>query len=275
MNVFHTPAPYASCALGDHVRVDYWEPPRSRRSRLSDKSRVYLAALVALLVSVTVLMLDSGANGFRFRSWLGMDDRIVSAVEPSGDGHYRFFDTQRGSNEPVAWNPCEPIHYVVNPEGAPDGWEDLVDDAVAEVSDAAGLKFEYDGTSDDRGFTDRVDAIGRGKPVLLGWADADEVPKLEGDVAGLAGPVTQSRGGFSRYVTGMVVLDRDAFDDLEVQAGGSAHQQAIVMHELGHLLGLDHVDDDRELMYESNLGRTTLGKGDRKGLAILGGVSCG
>jgi hypothetical protein len=72
----------------------------------------------------------------------------------------------------------------------------------------------------------------------------------------------------------MVVLDRDAFEELEGQPGGEDQQRAIVMHELGHLLGLDHVADEGELMYEANLGRTTLGKGDRKGLALLGGVPC-
>ncbi len=255
--------------------MDYWEGPRSRRRGLSDKSRAYLAAFIALLVTMLVMLVNPGADGFRFRSWLGIDDRIVNAVEPSGDGHYRFFDTQPGSREPIAWNPCEPITYVVNPEGAPDGWEELLDDGIAEVSNAAGLRFDYIGTTGDRGFTDRVNALGRGEPVLIGWADDDEVPRLEGDVAGLAGPVTQTRAGFSRYVTGMVVLDLDVFAELEVQPDGEAHQRAIVMHELGHLLGLDHVADDRELMYESNLGRTTLGKGDRKGLALLGGVSCG
>ena len=30
----------------------------------------------------------------------------------------------------MAWNPCEPIHYVVNPDGAPDDWEGLVDDGI-------------------------------------------------------------------------------------------------------------------------------------------------
>jgi hypothetical protein len=255
--------------------VDYRERPRSRRSRLSDRSRAYLAALVALLLTVCVLMLDPGANGFRFRSWFGIDDRVVGAVEPSGEGRYRFFDTQAGGRVPVAWNPCETIHYLVNPEGAPDGWEELVEDGVEEVSGAAGLRFEYDGTTDDRGFTDRIDVVGHARPVLLGWADEDEVPKLQGDVAGLAGPVTQTRNGFSRYVTGMVVLDRDAFADLEDQLDSRARQQAVLMHELGHLLGLDHVQDPAELMFESNLGRTTLGKGDRRGLAILGGVPCG
>jgi hypothetical protein len=251
--------------------VDYWERPR--RSRLSDRSRAYLAGLVALVVTVCVLVFDSNADGFPFRSWLGIDDRVVGAVEPDGEGRYEFFDTGPGG-DPVAWNPCEPIHYVVNPDGAPDDWEELVDEGVATVSGAAGLRFEYDGTTDDRDFTDRVDALGRPEPVLIGWADEDEVPELEDDVAGVAGPVTQTRRGLSRYVTGMVVLDRESFDDLDGQLDGDDQQRAILMHELGHLLGLDHVDDPSELMFESNLGRTTLGDGDRRGLAILGGVPC-
>lgn len=254
--------------------MDYWERPPSPRRRLSGRSRAYVAGLAALLVTVCVLLLDTGANGSRFRSWLGIDDRVVAAVEPSGDGSYAFFDTQAGGT-PVAWNPCEPIHYVVNPDGAPDDWEDLVDDSIATVAGAAGVSFQYDGTTDDRSFRERVDGFGRAEPVLIGWADEDEVPDLEDDVAGLAGPVTQTRRGFSRYVTGMVVLDRESFDDLEGQFDGDDQQRAILMHELGHLLGLDHVDDPGELMFEANLGRTTLGRGDRRGLAILGGVPCG
>ena len=256
--------------------MDNSERQRTSRARLSDRARTYLAALVALLVTVCVLTLDNGSSGFRFRSWLGLDDRIVDPVQPHGNGNYKFFETQHGGQEPVAWNPCEPIHYVVNPQGAPEGWEEVVAAGVAVVSKAAGLSFEYDGLTDDRSFGDRIDGMGRAEPALIGWADEDEVPKLEGDVAGLAGPVTQVRRGFSRYVTGMVVLDKDAYADLEDsdQFDGEARQQAILIHELGHLLGLDHVDDESELMFKNNLGRTTLGKGDRKGLAILGGVSC-
>jgi hypothetical protein len=228
-----------------------------------------------MLVTVCFLLVDSSANGFRFRSWLGIDDRVLGAVHPGSHGRYRFFDTQPGSGDPVAWNPCEVIHYVVNPADAPDGWQGLVADGVAEVSSAAGVVFQYDGTTDDRSFADRLDALGRPLPVLIGWSDEDEVPKLEGDVAGLAGPVTQTRRGFRRYVSGMVVLDREAFDELTGQRNAPAHQQAILMHELGHLLGLDHVNDVGELMFEANLGRTTLGEGDRRGLALLGGVPCG
>ena len=53
-----------------------------------------------------------------------------------------------------------------------------------------------------------------------------------------------------------------------------AEQQAIVDHEFGHVVGLDHVHDPRELMNEDNVGLTTYGPGDREGLARLGAIDC-
>ena len=50
--------------------------------------------------------------------------------------------------------------------------------------------------------------------------------------------------------------------------------RAIVQHELGHVLGLDHVDDPGELMYDTSSGRTDFGPGDLEGLARLAGVPC-
>ncbi len=46
------------------------------------------------------------------------------------------------------------------------------------------------------------------------------------------------------------------------------------MHELGHVVGLNHVHDRRELMNGANLGRTVFGPGDRRGLALLGQGPC-
>jgi hypothetical protein len=39
-------------------------------------------------------------------------------------------------------------------------------------------------------------------------------------------------------------------------------------------VGLDHVEDPGELMYADNVGRVTLGPGDRRGLAALGSGQC-
>ena len=93
-----------------------------------------------------------------------------------------------------------------------------------------------------------------------------------GDVAGIGGSVATGPPGRLRYVTGRVVLDQELFADFGPREAPFA--QAIVDHKLAHVVGLGHVDDPGELMYDDNLGRTTYGPGDREGLARLGSISC-
>lgn len=51
--------------------------------------------------------------------------------------------------------------------------------------------------------------------------------------------------------------------------------RAIVLHELGHLVGLGHVTDATQLMYpEGQPGVTDFGAGDLAGLAALGRGTC-
>jgi hypothetical protein len=105
------------------------------------------------------------------------------------------------------------------------------------------------------------------------WATAGEVPDLRGKVAGIGGSApAEDTTGRMRYVTGRVVLDADTFDRFTPRERPLA--QAIVDHEFGHLVGLGHVDDPGELMFRHNVGRTTYGPGDRRGLADLGSIPC-
>jgi Matrixin len=51
---------------------------------------------------------------------------------------------------------------------------------------------------------------------------------------------------------------------------GSYDVQTVMLHENGHVAGLDHVNDPNQVMYPSYLGaRCTLGSGDQAGLAAL------
>jgi hypothetical protein len=231
--------------------------------------------VVTAIAVLAFVAFDPGTLGTRIREAIGAEGRIHPEVEEQGipGGHYEFLATQRGSDDPVRWNPCREIHYVVNPEGSPPDWEALVDDGFDEVEDRTGLAFRYDGTTDDRSFDDRFAADGDALPVLVGWADDEEVPDLEGDVAGVGGSTAVGTGNGRRfYVTGMVVLDAEQFADFDDDEQQFA--QAIVDHEFGHLVGLGHVDDPGELMNEDNLGATTYGPGDREGLARLGSIRC-
>jgi hypothetical protein len=50
---------------------------------------------------------------------------------------------------------------------------------------------------------------------------------------------------------------------------------ALMIHELGHVVGLDHVDADSEIMYLEMNGVYEFQQGDKEGLAIAGQGACG
>ncbi len=77
------------------------------------------------------------------------------------------------------------------------------------------------------------------------------------------------------YVTGSVVLDRENFATMLGEFDGYARARATVLHELGHLVGLNHVDDVNQLMAPTlHSSLTEFAAGDREGLAALGTGAC-
>ncbi|CAN5583436.1 hypothetical protein BH23ACT6_BH23ACT6_26430 [soil metagenome] len=184
---------------------------------------------------------------------------------PSGEGSFSYALTQSDGFSPVGFDPCQPIEIVINPQDAPDDYAEMVDEAVAATSTASGLSFTVLGTTDDRNFTSRS----TGDPVVVAWADSDEVPELAGDVRGLGGSTSMQQHGERRYVSGMVVIDTNGSSfDL-----GGRIAQAILDHEFGHLVGLGHVDDTGELMNPTP-ARLSYGPGDLEGLGNLGSIDC-
>ena len=73
----------------------------------------------------------------------------------------------------------------------------------------------------------------------------------------------------------MVSLDATQLPGILERPGGKEAVSGIVLHELGHLVGLDHVDDDGQLMYpEARRGVSDFAAGDLTGLAQLGAGMC-
>jgi hypothetical protein len=221
-----------------------------------------LTVTVTLLVIAAVFTASVTPLATSLRGLIGVDGG-------RGDSSsYRFLAADP-LGQPVRWSSCAPIPYVVNSAQAPDGWQDTLDEALGAVSDATGLDFEYVGTSSDSSTASRFGVGNRPDPVLVSWVDPREEPKLEGDIVGVAGAA--SVGGV--YVTGSVILDAPAFEAMD-RRGEEGVERAVLMHELGHLVGLDHVDDQRQLMYPSTTFQTTFGPGDLEGLRILGQGPC-
>lgn len=270
-------------APGDLTEQFSPEPPRRRRGCFS---RLISLVLIAAMGAMAFSVVGTGAAADQVRALVeraaGVVDSLVRdavgdldwayedplAGQPgSGGDGYTFAMLQRDGETPATWG-CEgTIPIEVNPDGAPSGYADLVSSAVDRINGASGFQFDVVGETSDRNFLQR----GRG-PVLLGFADESEVEGLSGRVAGLGGATYFSEGGGRLQADGgMVALDTDVFTD----SLPARHAEAILMHELAHVLGLGHTDSRGELMSAANFGQTDFGPGDRAGLAHLREAACG
>jgi predicted Zn-dependent protease len=142
-------------------------------------------------------------------------------------------------------------------------------------------QFAYDGTTTeapaDHRQTFQPDRYGkRWAPVLIAWSTPAETPGLAGNVAGLGGSgYAQATGQPLVLAAGQVSLDApDLARIISSRPDGATEVRAVIMHELGHVLGLGHVNDPTQLMYAENMGVTDFAAGDRAGLALLGAGPC-
>lgn len=217
-----------------------------------------------------------GAPGFAPPAGVGemtVPRGVPPAVPAPTDPDAVRFLNQAGGGQPVTWSPCRPIHYVTRAGVGPPRGNALVAEAIAQISVATGLAFIDDGATTEAPTETRPayqpERYGdRWAPVLIAWADEAEVPGLAGDVAGEAGPVwVTTPSGDRTYLSGAVHLD------VEITDWPDTLIRTVILHELGHLVGLDHVDDTTQLMFESSMAER-FGAGDLAGLAALGRGPC-
>lgn len=284
----------------DQRRHDLRGSRRERRKR-----RLVLVAFFGALAGLFVwnYVKDTGGSGVALGSVPGFgadgSTRAVAgdARPPAGvDEHdvplgrpaslaieslaHAFIQLQSDDKTPVAYDPCRPIHVVVNSRTAPPGADALLAEALSATSIATGLQFIVDGPTDEAPSTDRSAYVpdrypGRWAPVLVAWSDPAESSSLGGDVAGLGGSSPLSTDDGTVYVSGSIELDGPQMAQLAAGLGGTASARAVIEHELGHVVGLDHVDDPSQLMNPSGDGSVTgFAAGDLTGLARLGTGRC-
>jgi hypothetical protein len=203
------------------------------------------------------------------------------AQGPAGEGGYAVLGRQP-DGEAVRWDPCRPVRYVVDSRTAPAGGDFLLRDALARVQQLTGLVFVDEGPTgespDDERSSLQPERYGqRWAPVLVSWSDPAAATRLAGDVAGYAGPqrVPGAEPGTDRYVSGQLVLDGPQLAAMAGGQAGLARARAVVLHELAHLVGLDHVDDPGQLMYPATTPLVVdFADGDLRGLAAVSGGRC-
>lgn len=197
-----------------------------------------------------------------------------SAARNAGGGP-AFTFAHADEHGPVRWDPCTPIRWVANLSQAPAGAREALDGSFARLSAATGLRFVFAGETDALPGSDwsrRRFAGSRGwPPLIVAWARPGQTDLLDGTQAGVgtrarvpgpAGPV---------YVSGSAVFDASRAGDYRPGFGRGATLGGLVLHELGHVVGLSHVSDPQSMMTpRSSDGAGEVGPGDAAGLAALG-----
>jgi hypothetical protein len=232
------------------------------RSRSTGQRLVAVAVLAALLAA--------GALG------------SLSTIAPSSGSadqqrlSYIFLHLVNG--KPIRWNPCRPIHYVVNAELGPPDSLDLVQTATQRVTDATGVTFIDDGPTTElpSGTRPIYQPQRYGQewaPVLIAWvhpsASRLSFGATDHQALGVALPLLQFAGDRPyQYVSGEIAMNADDSLPDSFDVPGSAG--LVLQHELGHIVGLGHANVYGELMGTTGGGMLDWGPGDLAGLRQLG-----
>lgn len=235
--------------------------------------------VVLLLVAVAVLLLPGrgtvAISGTTGGPAAGLQHRLGAGTQAAAlTPGYAFASVL--DRRPVRWNPCAPIRWTVNPVGAPAGGVEVLRAAVARVAAASGTTWQYVGPTTTKPTSAVLPRTARASypPVVLGWTDTSS-DLLSGQARGVLAMTRTAWFGVQRSDGSKVAAMRaavvafDRSDRLPLRGAVSWH--AVALHELGHVMGLAHVGDTRQLM-ATVLPRSAadLQHGDRTGLLHVG-----
>jgi hypothetical protein len=163
------------------------------------------------------------------------------------------------------------VTWRLNPTGAPPGARTDVREAFRRVAAATGLVF-VEGAD-----TAHVPTTGAAPPpgaIYLAYSTTAVVPGLTG-AAGIGGFYSDGEprgGGFSVIASGLVVINRQTSAGRTPGFSPGSHG-AVLLHEIGHAVGVGHTSASGQAMYPSVGGAwrgRRWGNGDRTGLDAVG-----
>jgi hypothetical protein len=277
---------------------------------------LFAASTLVLSVVLNSTIWSSPGNPLDIRTWLQGDNPISSSAEGildagadfldspgpkrllptvgyNGNGQFRFLSYDSEGNPTGFHSPCEPIRYEVNPANEPEGAREVLEAAIQSMRYYTGLQFEFVGDTDELiQHNEPIPVVNPPSTLLINYYPTEvmeDLPKHEDyehveNVAGWGGPRSYQDliPGKQQYraLGGVMALDADFIaEDVSQGLWGEPRGRttfALMIHELAHVVGLDHVDSKSEIMhFDAIEGVWEFQGGDQEGLSIAGQGACG
>ena len=282
-----------------------------RSSRLWSALSPYLLGTAIVAVVFGGIFVVSGGETPRFGATGGGQDAPVTAppIDPpsieSGEplhrllpevitdaaGPYTLIYHDYGDG-PSFFDPCRPIYWVVNPLHEPPGAREQLEKAFADVQELTGLLFVFAGETNEPWVAIRQAPNSSYPDVESDWApvivwylpegefedslDSSDPDELVAGYASAAPEFSRTKDRRLVTLTGDMTIGTEWITEM-IAEGYPEQVWWLFLHEIGHILGLDHVDAPSHLMHpggEEAEWTTTLGPGDIEGFARVGAEPC-
>jgi hypothetical protein len=234
-------------------------------------TRLAACALVAALGVV----LPAAATATAAPTALSSSSEVAGAADPD-DWSYLM------AGEESRWNPCARIGYRLNLANAPRGTVAEVKSAFRRVHAESGLRFVYRGATSILPGAQRPRAYGSGTDIVLAWSTPRKSSYLPDGAAAFAGASAYDAAGpDGEQVWGLQdgygVFNQGIYRQMAPgfsqgpEFGYQGTRGQLLMHELGHVVGLGHAEHVKQIMFPSMSRKTaTWRAGDVTGLSMVG-----